>query len=345
MNFLTVCVVATIGGYSAKKLKIPSGLLIGSLVFASIWNIFVSAYIFPSSLKFASKIVAGVLVGMRINKKDLVNFKKMLKPLIFLVVGMLCYTMILAFLIHQFAGVDIKTAMFACTPGGLSDMVLIAESYGANVPQVVLIQTVRLISIICIFPPLCMAIIKKNQNKQEFIEKYTEIMPINNKFKEMFTVFSISALGGVFGYLLGIPAGEMLGSMFCTICYRFSGKSGYMPSILKDILQISVGMIIGTTLTADTAKGLADIIDVALISVFFVIGFGFFMGFILHKICKIDLVTAILGCAPGGVQEMVIIADDLNANLSDVTTLQVFRVITVLTVFPIMIQIIVKLTL
>ncbi|MFI3227982.1 MAG: AbrB family transcriptional regulator [Clostridia bacterium] len=342
MKFIALCVFASLGGFIAKKLKIPSALLIGSLIFASIWNIFIAPYTFPPTLKLISKIVAGVLVGMRIENKDFKSFGKLIKPLSFLVLGMFSYTLLLAFLIYKFAGVDLNTALFACTPGGLSDMTLIAESYGANVPQVVLIQTIRLISIICIFPPLCMFIMKKNNGNASDIYKKTEKIEVENKFRETLSVFSVATVGGILGAISGAPAGELLGSMFCTIGFRFMGKTGYMPPKLKNALQITIGVMIGATLTKESAMDLLGILDVALISVFFVIGFGFFMGFVLHKVCKIDLVTAIFGCAPGGVQEMVVIADDLNANISTVTTLQVFRLVTVLTFFPLMIQIIVK---
>lgn len=345
MNLFLVFLVASIGGVLAKKFKIPSGFLIGSLVFSAFCNIFLLNYNFPVSLKFFSKILAGAVIGMRIERKDVENFKKMLKPLVFLMFGMFSYTLILAFLIYKFTNIDLITALFACTPGGLADMVLIAEVYGANVPQVTLIQTVRLISIICIFPPLCTKIIRKNQeNLHENHETSTEITKKQYEITktEIFPMFLLATFGAFLGHITNIPAGDMLGSMFATILFRFSGKKGYLPQFLKNFLLISVGVMIGENITKDSVLDLVEIIDIALISVFFVINFGFLMGFLLHKLCKIDLVTAILGSAPGGVQEMVIIADDLNAKLSDVATMQVFRVILVLTVFPFLIQMLVK---
>lgn len=341
MNFILICIVASIGGYIGKKLKIPSGIMIGSMLFVSIFNIIIGGVTYPDALKLCSKILAGVLVGMKIDKSDITNFKKLFKPLLIFVFGIMGYTIVLALLLHIFAGIDIKTALFACTPGGLSDMTLIAESYGANIPQVVLIQTVRLISIICIYPPLCMKV-TKNKRNNTIKQVETEKVEVENKAREAIFIFLFAALGSFLAVIINLPAAEVLGAMFFSIIYRFTGRSGYIYPLSRNALQVFVGIMIGSTINYETAVGLISILDVAFISVFFVMGFGLFMGFTLHKLCKLDFASACLGCAPGGVQEMAIIAEDLDVNVSTVTTIQVFRVVMVLSFFPLMIQILMK---
>jgi uncharacterized membrane protein AbrB (regulator of aidB expression) len=48
---------------------------------------------------------------------------------------------------------DLITALFACAPGGATDLALIAEEYGANTPKVSIIQTMRVIGVVVFYPP------------------------------------------------------------------------------------------------------------------------------------------------------------------------------------------------
>jgi hypothetical protein len=44
--------------------------------------------------------------------------------------------------------------MLAASAGGMTDMGLIAEEMGANSTQVVVLQLSRVISVICLYPPI-----------------------------------------------------------------------------------------------------------------------------------------------------------------------------------------------
>ena len=49
---------------------------------------------------------------------------------------------------------DPVTALFACAPGGLTDMALIAADLGADSSKVAAMQMMRLVSVIALYPTI-----------------------------------------------------------------------------------------------------------------------------------------------------------------------------------------------
>jgi len=73
-------------------------------------------------------------------------------PALILVVGLTTFSLILGFIIHKVTGMDLLTALFSCSPGGLADMSIISEAYGAETAKVVILHSLRLMTVVTLFP-------------------------------------------------------------------------------------------------------------------------------------------------------------------------------------------------
>lgn len=60
---LITCIIALIGAWIGKKLRIPSGIMIGAIIAVSIVNICFGIAPVPYTMKMATQIVAGAFVG------------------------------------------------------------------------------------------------------------------------------------------------------------------------------------------------------------------------------------------------------------------------------------------
>lgn len=156
----------------------------------------------------------------------------------------------------------------------------------------------------------------------------------------------VTFLSGLAGAFLAkrfkIPAGFMIGAMVGTAVFNVLSGHGVMPSEIKVAVQIVSGIFIGMKIKRTDIPVLKSILLPAIVSALLMtllcIGMGALVSFISH----IDMVSAMLGCAPGGIVDMSLIAMDIGADTSIISVLHMIRLITVLGIFPTLFQILVK---
>ncbi len=152
--FLLTNAVGAIGGILFYRLKVPAGAMIGSMIAVLAFNLLVGSAYYPSEIRQYVQIFSGILIGSRIQRKDIGELKKVIVPSLLLLVGMFTLNLAFALLFTRFGGLDINTALFASAPGGMADMALISEALGANTAQVAMLQLLRILFIISLFPIL-----------------------------------------------------------------------------------------------------------------------------------------------------------------------------------------------
>lgn len=140
------------GGFIGMKLKIPAGALIGAMIFVAIYNIYTGHGTIPSKFNLVAQIVVGGMIGLNFTMDTVMGLKKLIVPALILVLGLTLFSICLGFAISKFTGLDLTTALFSCSPGGLTDMALISEAYGAETPKVVSLHLMRLITVITVLP-------------------------------------------------------------------------------------------------------------------------------------------------------------------------------------------------
>lgn len=146
---------AVFGGAAGKWLSLPAGPLIGAMIGSGAVTLLVVEPKLPDGLiRTFGQVGVGIIIARSITKDVLLGFVSLLGPLVLLTGGMIGGSLLLAVLLHRTAGFAPMTCMLAASPGGLSQIASIADEFGADPVIVSLIQTVRLLSIILVLPPL-----------------------------------------------------------------------------------------------------------------------------------------------------------------------------------------------
>ena len=171
-NLIYTLLIGSIGATIFTKLKVPAGAMIGSMVFVAIFNILTSKGYMPSDLKIVGQVIVGSIVGLNFNKEAILGLKKLVKPASLLVVGLTSTSLILGFSIYKITGLDLITALFSCAPGGLTDMTIMSESFGAKIHIVAILHLIRLITVLTIFPIVIKFIINRENriSKEKLID-------------------------------------------------------------------------------------------------------------------------------------------------------------------------------
>jgi len=203
--------IATIFGYLFSKFKVPGGMMVGSIVAISIFNIVTGEAYMPGSARVTSQIIAGAFIGASVEKSDLARLKLILKPAFTLILGMMTLNIAAGFLIYKFSYLDLMTSLMSAVPGGISNIPIISAEMGADASKVAVLQFIRLIFGIGVFPTMIAKIAKNkseedNKNKDDN-EVYKRVKTESHDTKSAIITISLAILCGIIGDYSGLAAG------------------------------------------------------------------------------------------------------------------------------------------
>jgi membrane AbrB-like protein len=144
---------AAAAGLGADALNIPAGALLGALGGAFLVNVASPGPRLARVFRTGGKALSGAVIGLSFTPAILASAIGLV-PVVVLGVGTLILTGLgTSVVLHRRFGWDLPTALYACTPGGLSELAATSEDVGADVQVVVAVHTVRVVAIVVLGPP------------------------------------------------------------------------------------------------------------------------------------------------------------------------------------------------
>lgn len=340
-RFVLTVLVAALGGLTAKKLKLPAPGLVGGMIFVAAWNIFSGQGYFPRDLRFYVRVAAGIYVGTGIKLPDVVALKDVKTGVLVALVGMLLSSILAGTLISKTTQLDFATAFLATAPGGTQEMTLIAADVGGDPSKVALMQVIRVFFAISFLPTLIKFICKKKEAAQAVPAAGQKASKAAKKEEKRDTVWwhylvvilAGLALGRLFD-TLNVPSGSMIGAMVATVALSVIHIEPYIPRGCIFGIQVFSGAYIGSTIVREQVLDLWQIAVPVLIMVIALSVINVVLGLLMAKVSAVDIKTAMYACAPGGLSDMVIIANDMGADSAKVTALHVLRIMMVVSIYP-----------
>ena len=148
--------------------------------------------------------------------------------------------------------------------------------------------------------------------------------------------------GAMFGTLAlktGIPAAPLAGALIGASLLSISGKieTAQWPNGTRTLLEIAIGTVIGTSLTRESLAELQTLWKPAILITFTLVSTGLAIGLWTSRLLKVDIITTILGAAPGGISGMSLVGSEYGVGAA-VATLHAVRLITVLLILPLIVK-------
>lgn len=143
------------------------------------------------------------------------------------------------------------------------------------------------------------------------------------------------------GYLLDrvhLPGGMMVGAVIGACLLGITTQQSYMPAPAKTIAQIIAGAFIGSGITREDVREMKTVVKPALILIPCLLVINIIAGLLVYATGKMDLMTALMCCVPGGISDIPMIAADMGADPSIVVTMQFIRLVLGIGCFPLMIR-------
>lgn len=348
LSLLTTIISVTVIGYLGyllfRKVKMPAAGLTGSLFAnAVITALGVKWASLPIALNIFLQTIIGVMIGSQFNKEKIKQIKKLALPSLLVGLWMITIGLCIGYLIANISDIDIGTALFSAVPGGMSEMSVLAMMYGLNVPIVVLFQFLRIVMVYFTVPIIAKYLNSKvNEPSEKDVINCTSSELNGNKEYNVILTILIGVLAGYTGWILNIPGGTIIGSLIAVGGLRSSGvKLKALPKKYVVAAQIGLGTTLGITFTPEVAKSLTDMLGMTILFSFIIVLNGLILGFVVHKLFKIDLITSLLACAAAGVSQMSAIALDMDADAVIVSVVQSIRLVAIVLILPPIILIII----
>jgi hypothetical protein len=150
-----------VGAWLGNRVKMPSGYLVGGLVFGLIAKGFVGGNVPSGSiLSVVSQILVAYVVVSNSNVETIKQHPEIAPIAAGYIVVLLVLCLGLSFILNKVFHIDLLTAIYATAPGGLSGMALSASDAGAETPISMMFHLVR-ITVVLIATPLLAMIFTK----------------------------------------------------------------------------------------------------------------------------------------------------------------------------------------
>lgn len=319
-------------GWGLRRLHIPGGMMVGAVIGASAFGMLSGQAQMPPIAKFIAQIVAGAFIGSGMQREDLLQMRTVLKAAAVVVISLLVVNIVAGTLITRLSPLDPLTALLGSAPGGLSDIPIIAEDLGADAAVVLVLQFVRFLAGIAVFP---WAIGKLTKHEDDESEVIHEVRKRNAaSWQNTLLTIAISGICGWIGRHSGIPSGTLAFATIGSAIFKLLWpKAGLLPWVRIGAQTLS-GAYIGAGIGISQLTQLRFLALPVVLLVACYAGGAVLISLILRRMRLFNRRESLLAATPAGASDMALIAADLGVHNVRLVLMQVIRLITVISFFP-----------
>jgi membrane AbrB-like protein len=274
--------------------------------------------------------------------------------------GFLILNITAGFLMYAAGPMDLVSSFMSAIPGGVNETPIIAADMGADAPKVAVMQILRLMFGIGVFPSLALLYGKGGRpggngtvpacpgpgpsGKSSGEKPRGEAGPPPAKDKNQAeggrrglafaATFGFGCAACYLGRLTGLPGMPFVFPILSALILNLGFGFAYLPQWLRKIAQVLSGCYLGSSLTVE------DVLEMRFLALplgILIAGYmlnGVITGKVLEKSCGFTRTESLLITIPAGASDMALIAADMGIVNADISLLQVTRLLLVMAVFP-----------
>ncbi len=327
-----------IGGLLFHLLHLPVPWLLGPMIM-----VFIGARVFrrfqpswPPAIKNVGIIIVGYSIGLSLTISTLSLIGKQLPSMVTLTVLLLLFCGGMAYILSRWTGIPFQTMLIASIPGGLSQIVVLAEEQkGIDITIVTFLQVSRLMMIVIVVPLLVFSPLFASEMSALTEPLTRSVGTWSELFPSILPFLVLCPAAAIFGKKINFPTAYLLLPMIVTFLLQLVGvHAPALPLSVLDLAQLLIGSSVGLMLHPEQLQNKLRIVLLALGSSVILMLFACGTTWILMKWHDLSPATALLSMAPGGMDQMGIIAHEVNADVATVSCYQLFRTLLIFLVVP-----------
>lgn len=336
MSFFIMLVSALIGGTVFYLCHLPLAWLLGAMI-GTLAYVKLSKQTpkLPFSFRTYGLIPIGYTIGEHFDKQTLIDMVTHLPSMLLMTVGLILFSLLLAVVTNKLTHSNLKSTIAGSIPGGLTQMVAISsEIKGIDLTVVTIIQVCRIITVIMLVPFVVYSPILHAGSTAVSVAKGASVSWLILPF------IAIAFIAGIIAKKCKFPTPYMLGPLIIIAALLLAGVTvPTIPAPIIALAQLLIGIDLGLQMKFGKIENKSRFLAVSVISSIVLVSFSFLLSAILLGIEEnISLLTAFIGLAPGGMAEMAILGQAVQADLTIITTYQLFRLLFILFIVPIIMR-------
>lgn len=224
-----------------------------------------------------------------------------------------------------------NTALWGSFPGAATVMVLLADSFGGDMPLVALMQYLRVVLVV-----LTASLVGRLWGLAGAAVHHTAwLVPV--AWPSFAIVLVVILISGLIGPRLRLPAAPLLLPLVAMTALQDLGYLRVeLPQPLLAASYLIIGWAIGLRFTRDIFRQAARGLPRVFTSIVTLIGTCAAIGWVLAHVSHLDALTAYLATSPGGADSIAIIAAGTHVDASLVMAVQIGRFLAVLLLGPVL---------
>ncbi|MEK4228196.1 AbrB family transcriptional regulator [Solibacillus sp. FSL H8-0538] len=326
---ITVFFIALAGAFLFSWLSLPIPWMLGPLFAVLVSQFFVKWELhWPPLFRNAGLVVVGVAIGQAF---DLALFDG-LGLLVVLMVGvnvaLMLFCVGLAWGMHRYSGISFKTALTASVPGGLSQLVLFAEEEAdIDLAVVTFFHVVRIIAVVMLIPFLVSGHVVTGGE-----------VAVDGTIWQLALLVAAAACSVWVGKRIRLPVAHFLTPILFVMLLHIVGvQTPVIPTSLLHEAQLLIGAYIGLLLKPPMLRLPMRVLVAGVASSFAMIVMAYLSSVVIAHFLELSFATSFLSTAPGGLDQMGLLATAVGADISVVTVFQLFRLLFIfLVVLPVL---------
>ncbi|MBU2982206.1 AbrB family transcriptional regulator [Lentibacter algarum] len=315
------------GGLIAQFFGLPLPFLLGSLLATAPVAIFAShhlpqAYDFPVAIRVPFVALIGAVIGAQVTLSLVMSLHHMLPSLLAMVVFVLTAQGANYVIFRRLGGYDAPTAFYSGAPGGLIESITFGEASGCDARVLITQQFLRIILVLTLVP-LGMS--------------FHLGFPVGSAGGQAFSATPVTAsmfplaafivlIGTVAGKALHLPAWQLTGALLVSAGFSLAGIPLSLPNWLIFTAQVVLGASLGMRFAGLNMALLIKGLWLSLLSVGTMLAIAAILAVALVSLTEQPLSVLFITFAPGGVNEMALVALSIGANPAFVTLHHIFRI-------------------
>lgn len=336
IRLILTYIIGLIGGGIFVITSLPLPWILGPLIAILLWKQ-VSAFPILTSewLKKISFAITGFQIGGTFTSTTIDSVVPYLLPYTIGTLLLIGISLFNAYLLTKWIPIDVPTSMLGSVPGGLSVIIALSESLKGNAALVTIFHTIRLMTVLFIIPIAATHFFVGNNTNQDYSSLEAEIVQ-----GPLWTVILLVIIF-VVSLLLEkiVPAALVIIPMLTVGTAQIIEFPIYLlPDYFYLFAQLTIGIYLGTTIFIKDLMKAGKYCGFYFGLTVILIGISSTFGYLFSLFSNMDLATAILSFAPGGLIEMAITAQTVSGDPSIVSSLQMIRMLIIVLFLPMVLK-------
>jgi membrane AbrB-like protein len=338
LQFVLILFLGLIFGILGDWFNLPLAWLLAPMIIGIIFTLVKgNAQNIPSSFNLVGQGIIAAVTASRFSLDTINLAMDYFLPIAMCISVTGSLSILNGYLIHKFTDIDLNTSFLGCIPGTGVSLVAISEDIGADTIAVAVLQYLR-IFLVSLIVPIFAGLYCRNSLPESSLSIILKDSPTPTTLSLAINIVLITLIAttGIWlGKKIKLPSSSFLGPFLtCIVTFCLFPEIATIPPFIFTLGLFLLGLSIGVKFERQIVKKLfkAVIIDILLVLVLIVA--CLLIGYEFHLITKVDTMTAILGSTPGGISAMMGTVIELGGNSGLVLTMQMTRMLLILTLTP-----------